>query len=128
MTIDGLSTAPGETGAMTDQTRAELAARVIAAVKAKPEILRRLSQVDVSDAHNASVILAGDPAVIVVGEDQFLPRLQSYLKLASALRDRVQDIDYVDLRFDDRIYVRPVPKQTRRGAAPSTSKPSGKKR
>jgi cell division septal protein FtsQ len=64
--IDGLSTAPGETGAMTDQTRAELAARVIAAVKVKPEILRRLSQVDVSDVHNASVILAGDPAVIFV--------------------------------------------------------------
>ena len=108
--IDGLTAAPGETGAMTDQTRAELAARVIAAVKAKPEILRRLSQVDVTDAHNASVILAGDPAVIFVGEDQFLPRLQSYLQLAQALRERVADIDYVDLRFDDRIYVRPKKK------------------
>jgi cell division protein FtsQ len=115
--IDGLSTAPGETGAMTDQTRAELAARVIAAVKAKPEILRRLSQVDVSDAHNASVILAGDPAVIFVGEDQFLPRLQSYLQLAPALRERVSDIDYVDLRFDDRIYVRPKKKSEHHPAA-----------
>jgi cell division protein FtsQ len=115
--IDGLSTAPGETGAMTDQTRAELAARVIAAVKAKPEILRRLSQVDVSDAHNASVILAGDPAVIFVGEDQFLPRLQSYLQLAPALRERVSDIDYVDLRFDDRIYVRPKKKGEHHAAA-----------
>ena len=105
--IDGLSAAPNESGAMTDEARAELAARVIASIKIKPDILRRLSQVDVSDAHNASVILAGDPAVIFVGEDQFLPRLQSYLELASALRERVADIDYVDLRFDDRIYVRP---------------------
>ena len=105
--IDGLSAAPNESGAMTDEARAELAARVIASIKVKPDILRRLSQVDVSDAHNASVILAGDPAVIFVGEDQFLPRLQSYLELASALRERVADIDYVDLRFDDRIYVRP---------------------
>lgn len=105
--IDGLSAAPGDGGGMTDEPRAELAARVIGAIRAKPEIARRLSQVDVSDVHNASVILAGDPAVVFVGEDQFLSRLQSYLELAPALRERVPDIDYVDLRFDDRIYVRP---------------------
>ena len=61
-----------------------------------------------TDLHNAAVILSGDPAVIQLGEDQFLPRLQSYLELAPALRERVADIDYVDLRFDDRIYVRPA--------------------
>jgi len=119
--IDGLSAAPSESGAMTDEVRAELAARVIAAIKSKPEILRRLSQVDVTDAHNASVILAGDPAVIYVGEDLFLPRLQSYLELAPALRERVSDIDYVDLRFDDRIYVRP-----KKSAKPSLARPSVK--
>ena len=106
--IDGLSAAPGENGALTDEGRADLAARVIAAVKSKPAIAKRLSQVDVSDAHNASVILNSDPAMIQLGEDQFLARLQSYLDLAPALRERVTDIDYVDLRFDDRIYVRPT--------------------
>jgi cell division protein FtsQ len=108
--VDGLSAAPSAGGGMTDDVRAELAARVIAALKAKPAIARRLSQIDVSDSHNASVILSGDPAVIHLGEDQFLPRLQTYLELASALRERVPDIDYVDLRFDDRIYVRPAGK------------------
>jgi len=106
--VDGLGTAPAESGGMTDPARAELAGRVIGALRAKPEVARRLSQVDVADMHDVSVILTGDPAVIRLGEDQFLPRLQSYLELASALRDRVPDIDYVDLRFDDRIYVRPV--------------------
>jgi cell division protein FtsQ len=106
--IDGLSAAPGANGAMTDENRADLAARVIAAVKTKPGVARRLSQVDVSDAHNAAVILSGDPAMIQLGEDQFLTRLQSYLDLAPTLRERVADIDYVDLRFDDRIYVRPT--------------------
>jgi cell division septal protein FtsQ len=67
--------------------------------------------VDVSDLHNASVILSGDPAMIQLGEDQFLTRLQSYLDLAPTLRERVADIDYVDLRFDDRIYVRPTGKK-----------------
>jgi cell division protein FtsQ len=111
--IDGLAAAPGANGAMTDEARADLAARVIAAVKTKPAIARRLSQVDVSDAHNAAVILTGDPAMIQLGEDQFMTRLQSYLDLAPTLRERVADIDYVDLRFDDRIYVRPT-KELRR--------------
>ena len=106
--IDGLSAAPDGGGSLTDEGRADLAARVIAAVKAKPNVARRLSQVDVSDLHNASVILSDDPAVIQLGEDQFLARLQAYLDLAPTLRERVADIDYVDLRFDDRIYVRPA--------------------
>jgi cell division protein FtsQ len=105
--IDGLSASPGEGGSMTDEARAELAARVIAAVKATA-IARRLSQIDVTDLHNASVILNGDPAVIQLGEDQFLARLQSYIDLAPTLHERVADIDYVDLRFDERIYVRPA--------------------
>ena len=114
--IDGLAGAPGG-GTMTDEARADLATRVIAALKGKPKLASRLSQVDVTDLHNASIILSGDPAVIHLGDDQFLPRLQSYLDLAPALRERIADIDYVDLRFDDRIYVRPAsaPRALRRG-------------
>jgi cell division protein FtsQ len=104
--IDGLGGSPAG-GTMTDEGRADLASRVIAALKSKPKIAGRLSQVDVSDLHNAAVILSGDPAVIQLGEDQFLPRLQAYLDLAPTLHERVADIDSVDLRFDDRIYVRP---------------------
>ena len=55
--IDGLSASPSDTGSLTDEPRAQLAARVIAALKARPQVARRLSQVDVSDVHNASVIV-----------------------------------------------------------------------
>jgi cell division protein FtsQ len=103
--IDGLGASKGG-GTMTDEARAELAARVIAAVKPRQAIAGRLSQIDVSDVHNASVILTGDPAVIEIGEDQFLARLQSYIELAPALHERVPLIDYVDVRFDERVYVR----------------------
>ena len=107
--IDGLAGSAGD-ASPTDGERGALAARVVTSLRAKPEIARRLSQVDVSNVHNASVILNGDRAVIYVGDDRFLPRLESYLELASALRERVADIDYVDLRFEDRIYVRPATK------------------
>ena len=106
--IDGLTPHAEAAGGRADAARAELAARLIASVGSRPEIARRVSQVDVSDLHNAAVILSGDPAVLYVGEDRFLPRLQAYVDLAEALRERVQQIDYVDLRFGDRIYVRPV--------------------
>jgi cell division protein FtsQ len=111
--IDGLS-AVNQDGSLTDERRSELAARLTTALKAKPQVARRVSQIDVSDLHNVSVILSGDAAVIQLGEDQFLPRLQAYLELAQALRERVADIDYVDLRFDDRIYVKPVPRPKRK--------------
>jgi cell division protein FtsQ len=115
--IDGLAAAGGRTGAMTDEARADLAARVIADLKTRPAVSTRLSQVDVTNAHDAAVILTDDPAVIQLGEEQFLQRLQAYLDLAPALHERVEDIDHVDLRFDDRIYVRPAKtekKKTRR--------------
>lgn len=105
--IDGL-TARSSPGAVAEDPHAELAARLLTSLRTKPDVIKRVSQVDVRDLHNAAVILTGDPAVVYIGEDQFLPRLESYLDLAPALRERVADIDYVDLRFDARIYVRPA--------------------
>jgi cell division protein FtsQ len=105
--IDGLAP-PSREGSAADSARAELASRIITAVHAKPDLSKKLSQIDVSDVRNAAVILSGDPAVIYVGDDNFAQRLQTYVDLAPALRERVPSIDYVDLRFDDRIYVRPT--------------------
>jgi cell division protein FtsQ len=113
--IDGLGIRSADTGALADEARAELAARVIAALHTRPAIAQRLSQVDVSDAHNAAVILNDDRAVIRIGEDQFVQRVETYLQLQSALRERVADIDSVDLRFNDRIYVRPSSARTTKG-------------
>jgi cell division septal protein FtsQ len=105
--IDGLAM-PSPGGAAADSARAELASRIITAVHTKPDLSKKLSQIDVSDVHNAAVILSGDPAVVYLGDDNFAQRLQSYVDLAPALRERVPSIDYVDLRFEDRIYVRPA--------------------
>jgi cell division septal protein FtsQ len=105
--IDGLAP-PHAPASIGEDPHAELAARLLVAIRSKPAVLQRVSQVDVRDAHNAAVLLTGDPAVVYVGEERFLPRLESYLELASALRERVTNIDYVDLRFDGRIYVRPA--------------------
>ena len=112
--IDGLVRAPGGAQPTIDETRADLAARVIDAVAPRKDLAQRISQIDVHDAHDAVVLLDGDAALLHLGEDKFLERLQSYVDLAPALRQRVPDIDYVDLRFDERVYVRPVEKTKRR--------------
>jgi cell division protein FtsQ len=104
--IDGLVRAPAGKPAL-DERRANLAARVIDALAQRKGQLPRVSQIDVSDLHNAVVLLEGDGAMLYLGEDRFSERLQSYLELGQTVRDRVPDIDYVDLRFGGRLYVRP---------------------
>jgi cell division protein FtsQ len=105
--IDGLAGPPRDGSPLIDEARAALAARLLFSLEARPDLAKRVSQVDVRDVRDAVVILKNDPALVRLGDDQFVERLQSYLDLAPALRERVDDIDYVDLRFDDRIYVRP---------------------
>jgi cell division protein FtsQ len=107
--VDGLTT--GSAAGTADESRAELAARVIAAVRSQPAVARRLSQIDVTDIRNAAVILSGDPAVIYIGDDRFSQRLQTYVELSETLHARVPAIDYIDLRFDGRIFVRPSEKK-----------------
>jgi cell division protein FtsQ len=112
--IDGVVRAPHSAEPALDERRAHLAARVIDAVSRRKDLADRLSQIDVSDLHDAVVLLAKDSALLHIGEEQFAERLQSYVELAPTLRERVQDIDYVDLRFDDRLYVRPVATERRK--------------
>lgn len=102
--LDGLGAVPGR-DADLDNRRARLAARLLRAVHVRPELARRISQLDVSDPNDAVVIVDGDTARIRLGEDRFLERLEAYLDLAPALRERVPGIDYVDLRFGERVYV-----------------------
>ena len=105
--IDGLAGSPRD-GSLIDQPRAEFAARVIGAIAARPDIASRVSQLDVADLHDAVAILDGDPALLRLGDTDFVARLQQYIDLAPALSERLNAIDYVDLRFDERLYVRPV--------------------
>jgi cell division protein FtsQ len=105
--IDGLGASPQDGGSIIDVARAEFAARVIAALSSRPELAKQVSQIDVADLHDAVVILDGDPALLRLGDTEFVARLQQYIDLAPALRERLSAIDYVDLRFDERLYVRP---------------------
>lgn len=104
--IDGLS--GGARDAHVDRRRASLATRLLADVGAHADLADRVSQVDVANPHDAVVLLTGDPVRIHLGEREFAARLRMYLDVVSALREAVSDIDYVDVRFDRRVYVGPA--------------------
>jgi cell division protein FtsQ len=108
--IDGLATTTRAAagGPVVDEDRAALAARLLASLQGRPELAGRVSQIDVSDVRDAVIILKNDTVLIRIGDEQFAERLQSYLDLASALRAKVPRMDYVDLRFGERVYVRPA--------------------
>jgi cell division protein FtsQ len=111
--IDGLSGHPASAlaEASSDVYRALLARRLLDALRVR-NMAGQISQIDVSDSRNAVVLLDGDSTLIRLGNERFVERLQTYYELAPALREQVPAIDYVDLRFDERVYVKPAREQT----------------
>jgi cell division protein FtsQ len=120
--IDGLGSKGGEPDSV-DEARAALAGRLMTELQRRPALAGQISQIDVTDVRNAVVILKGDTALLRVGDERFSERLQAYLDLMPALRERMSDIDYVDLRFDERVYVRPQSQGRKSQAA--APKPQG---
>lgn len=106
--INGAVRLPSSGEPAIDERRVGLAARLIDDLAMRTDLSARVSEIDVSNAHDAVVLLRDDPALLHLGDEKFVERLHAYVELAPTLRQTVPEIDYVDLRFDDRIYVRPT--------------------
>jgi cell division septal protein FtsQ len=105
--IDGLGVPPRDGGPVVDTARSALVARLLADVAPHERLASRVSQIDVRDARDAVVLLDGDTVMLRLGDRDFAARLQDYLDVATALKDRMSVVDTVDLRFGERMYVRP---------------------
>ena len=129
--IDGLSRGAEREPGINDR-RVQLASRLLQDVRSRPDLARRISQLDVSDPRNAVVIVDQDTTRVRLGDEHFAERLQSYVELAPRIREQVPEADYVDLRFGERVVVGspagtapsrtgrsvPPPVGARRGGAP----------
>ncbi len=100
--IDGLTSADRP---RIDPQRADLAGRVLASLAGRQDLARRISQIDVSDAGDAVLLLDTDTALLRLGDRDFRQRLEGYVEMAPALRARVAAIDYVDLRYGSHVFV-----------------------
>ena len=97
--VDGLLS-DGAQGAAVDPRKIELVDHLLTDLAARSDLLRRVSQIDVSDSRNAVVLLDGESARLYLGDRDFLARLQRYEESAPKVREYVKAIDYYDLRFE----------------------------
>ena len=104
--VDGLVSSPAGKGPLVDHERVAVTAAFLTALTDRPDLSQRLSQVDVTNAHDIIVMFDHDPVWLHLGEDRFVERLNRYLELVPTLQERFVDIDYVDLRFGERVFVR----------------------
>ena len=104
--VDGLVSSPAGKGPLVDRDRVAMTAGFLEVLAARPDLSQRLSQVDVANAHDIVVMFDHDPVWLHLGNDRFVERLNRYLELVPTLRERFVDIDYVDLRFGERVFVR----------------------
>jgi cell division protein FtsQ len=117
--VDGLASPGAPPGSAVDQWRVYLVGRFLSALSAAPALRARVSQIDVSDPHDITVRLEGDPTLIRVGDGHFVDRLERYLALVPTLHEKLSDLEYVDVRFDNlfvmpRGRVSPSPRPARR--------------
>ena len=105
--LTGLEAANSGDSRAIDHDRSTLVVEVVDALSTRRDLASRISEIDVTDAHDAAVLLKDDPTIVRLGDENFVRRLTQYIELAPTLRERVPDLDYVDVRFDERVYVRP---------------------
>jgi cell division protein FtsQ len=118
--VDGLAVRRADRSIGIDAGRAALVVRLLASLEERPGLAARISQIDVTDPHDVAVLLRDDPARLRLGGEAFVSRLQTYLEIAGALRDRVAGVDYVDLRFEDRVFL--MPRATHTPPAPAATR------
>lgn len=115
--VDGLLTPPRAGQPAVPADRLALANGLLGALGTRVDLRRHVSQIDVSRPRDATVLFDDDPAWLHLGDERFLERLQNYVDLRPTLKDRFHGIDYVDLRFDDRVFIRAASRTTTAPAA-----------
>ena len=92
---------------LIDEQRARVLGRFLDSLQGRQDLVERLSEIDLRDPQNVVVVLKGDTAAVRLGREKFVERLSSYVELAATLRERVPDIDYVDVRYVPQLVVGP---------------------
>ncbi len=104
--VDGLVQAPGTRRTEAQADRVQLAADLLASLASRPDLGRRVSQIDVTAPRDARVMLDADTVWLHLGRERFVERLSTYFDLAPTLHERFEEIDAVDLRFEERVFVK----------------------
>lgn len=105
--VSGLLDAGAAAGVRANAERVHLAARFLETLASAPAVRDRVGGIDVSAARDVTVTLDGETSVLHLGDTRFVERLMLYLDLAPTLGRELGTMDAVDLRFDERVFVKP---------------------
>lgn len=103
--VEGLMERDGKEAA-ADEARIALVSEALVSLR-DARLLDRVSQLDVHDARNVAVMLMHDATRLLLGRERFGERVQAYLDMKDRLSRMVAQVESVDLRFENRVYVRP---------------------
>jgi cell division protein FtsQ len=73
------------------------------------EELASVESLDVTRLDSPGLTLKGQPTRIILGPDRFSEELREYIANKDAWEIQSGPLEYVDLRFDDRVYLKPLP-------------------
>ena len=109
--LDGLRAAVGKTSGAEARLRAALVAgvdvtRTLAA--REPAFYQQVSEIDMSDPDMVVLRLEGETYDLRLSREDCLRNLERYVALRNEMNDAGGDIEYVDLRWRDRIAVMPA--------------------
>lgn len=94
-------------GTNVDPARAATAGHVAEDLSKNERLLSLVSELDVTEGASSVSLRLRDPAItILVSETTLVPRLSELVPLLSGITDRFPSVAVVDLRFQNRIYLR----------------------
>jgi len=70
-----------------------------------------VDSLDLSRPDGPDLTLKGQPTKLVLAPERFAEELRDYLANKDAWESQSGPLEYVDLRFDDRVYLKPLPPQ-----------------
>lgn len=86
-----------------------------------PQEKERLDVIDLSEYENISVQLKTQHTRLILGSDKFSQKLELFQK-SRAKFEKYGNLEYVDLRFQDRFYIKPIKNSSYMGNTPNSKK------
>jgi len=83
----------------------------------QPALRARIRTIKLMDRSSLEVQLAGDPVKIMASDSNLAESLDYYLSSLSAWVEQFGPVEYIDLRLNDRIYIKPLTLQAEKASA-----------
>jgi cell division septal protein FtsQ len=86
-----------------------------------PEEKEQLEVLDLTEYENVTVRLKENQTRLILGNDRFSEKIRLYTRMQAKL-EKYGDLEYIDLRLHDRLYIKPTKSMPRRNLIPNADK------